>query len=195
MAEAGNGLRPLNDDHVTAAGRMYIDFDNVPDDLPHDIETNYVARKEDMTYEELCTLEGMIALFNHDESLDKEIANLKEDCLLNTINELEVKLSYHNMDEMHNTTKSEEALMLMTYIHPEDIPKDDRERIIKSAMETPSILLTYIDEDVELLWPVRNTLHGTGCVGQLISHGLKNDIHIDDAMLHINKTNNDVEDA
>lgn len=194
MAEAGNGIRPSCDDPTSAAGRMYESVMN-PDDLPHDIETTYVARKEDMTYEELCTLEGMIALFNHDESLDKEIANLKEDCLLNIINELEAKLSYYNMDEMHNATKFKEALMLMTYIHPEDIPEDDRERIINAAIETPSILLTYIDKDVELLWPVRNATHGTGYAGQLISHGLKNDMSIEDAMQQVNKTNDDMEDA
>ena len=194
MAEVGNGIRASCDDPTTAAGRMYEVGMNT-DDLPHDIETTYVARKEDMSYEELCTLEGMVALFNHDASLDMEIANLKEDCLLNIINDLEAKLSYHNMDEMHNATKYKEALMLMTYIHPEDIPEDDRERIINAAIETPSILLTYIDKDVKLLWPVRNTIHGTGCAGQLISHGLKNDMTIADAMQQINKTDNDVEDA
>lgn len=169
MAEVGNGIRPSCDDPITTAGRMYEAGIN-PDDLPCDVGTNYVSRKEDMTYEELCTLEGMIALFNHDKSLDEEIANLKEDCLLNTINELEAKLSYHDMDEMHNATKSKDALMLMAYIHPEDIPKDNREHIIEAAMEMPSILLNYIDEDVELSWPVRKIVDDYPV---MVSHGLR----------------------
>ena len=114
--------------------------------------TNYVARKEDMTYEELCTLEGMIALFNHDESLDKEISNLKEECLLNTINELESK--YNSLESEHtqllfNEHRSErvmDALTLMFYVKSEKVPADKVDELLNEAIKNPMALLEHIDE-------------------------------------------------
>lgn len=149
MAEAGNELRPSCDDPTSAAGRMYESVMN-PDDLPHDIETTYVSRKEDMTYEELCTLEGMIALFNHDKSLDDEIANLKEDTLLTTIKHLE-----HDLKEAN---RCKDAMMILTYINPADIPYGKWNSILESAMLKPDLLLNYVDEDVELSWPIPKSI-------------------------------------
>ena len=94
--------------------------------------TNYVSRKEDMSYEELCTLEGMIALFNHDESLDKEIANLKEDCLLKTIHDLEERAA--------------DVLTLMFYVKSDNVPEEEVAALLHNAMSNPLSLVAYIDE-------------------------------------------------
>lgn len=154
----------------------------------HDVicNANYVARKEDLEYEELSTLEGLLSLFEHDKALDIEIANLKEDCLFNTINELE--------DELKAAKNSETAMMLLSYINPADIPDKDWNHIMKEAAMNPSILLQYVPEDAELSWPVYNTMHGMGCVNQYVSHGFKNDIPIEDALKTI-KDAADKEDA
>lgn len=139
--------------------RIYIDFDNVPDNLPYDTSINYVSCKEDMDYDDLCTLESMIALFDHDKALDNQITNLKEKYLLKTINELKKEASVLN-----NTVKNiKDALMLMLYINPEEITEIDdcrnlsimADHFIESLIDEPSILLKYIDEDVHISWPVR----------------------------------------
>ena len=116
----------FNDDHVGPAV------------MPEDVEAscdngcNYVTCKEDLEYEELCTLEGMIALFNHDATLDKEITNLKEDCLLKTIHDLEERTS--------------DVLTLMFYVKSEKVPADKVDALLKEAIKNPMSLLEYIDE-------------------------------------------------
>ena len=130
----------FNDGHVGPAV--------MPEDVEASCDTgcNYVTCKEDMTYEELCTLEGMIALFNHDAALDKEIANLKEECLLKEIRTLKNTINYMYRDN------GIDALILMSYINPADIPDSEREEIINDAIERPSILLTLVPEDVKEGW-------------------------------------------
>ena len=116
-------------------------------ELSCDTGCNYVTCKEDMSYEELCTLEGMIALFNHDVALDKEIANLKEECLLKEISTLKNTINTPNYRD-----NGIDALILMSYINPADIPDSEREEIINDAIERPSILLTLVPEDVKKGW-------------------------------------------
>ena len=48
-----------------------------------------IETKEDLEYDDLCTLEGLLSYFKHDTALDEEIAYLKEQCLLNNITQLE----------------------------------------------------------------------------------------------------------
>ncbi len=188
----------FNDDHV---GPVVM-----PEDVDPSCDTgcNYVTCKEDMSYEELCTLEGMIALFKHDESLDKEIANLKEDCLNNTIIKLEAKVDGLNAaikdkeriittlelerneylqkvkDEGIPITDCSNALMLMAHVEPADIPDNVMMAMINAAMKDPSILLNYISEDVKLSWPVSKPTDDG--IYEEVHHGLKvNDDEMEDA--------------
>ena len=152
----------------------------IDNDLPNAAGTTYVERKEDMTYEELCTLEGMIALFNHDTSLDKEIANLKEEALLKTIHDLESKYNtleaeytsmLFNTDNKKASERMMDALMLMSHIKPEDIPAGVE--FIERVADDPSILLNYIPEDESITWPVSVVNNGKAV---RINHGLNTDM-------------------
>lgn len=178
----------------------YIKSMGMTNDLPCDAGTDYVARKEDMTYEELCTLEGMVALFNHDESLDMEIANLKEKCLLKTIHDLESKFKaiedeytsmLFNNDNKKASERMMDALMLMTYIDTDDIPKAESIDIIKAAAKKPSILLNFIYDDVIVAWPVSKRTDDGKYVE--ISNGLKTE-HDDyeDVLMRVHEEMEDV---
>lgn len=157
------------------------------------VGTNYVRCKEDLEYEELSTLEGLLSLFEHDKALDIEIANLKEDCLFNTIRKLEDKVTtLENSLERHTDTiesltnenndlKSQinsdavsgsifsNALMLMAYINPADIPDHQLIDMIAASKDNPSTLLQYIPEDVEIGWGVKTILNQKAVT---INHGL-----------------------
>lgn len=178
----------VNDDHVAPAV--------MPEDmeLSCNAECRYVTCKEDMSYEELCTLEGMIDLFNHDKSLDDEIANLKEQSLLNTIEELEVGMQLKDNEikaARETVSNCRDALMLMTYIDIDDIPKDIREDIIEAAAKRPSILLYFIDEDVIVSHPVPKLTDDGRYVK--VDHGLKSYAHeIEDVLMNVSYDMEDV---
>ena len=175
MAEVGNGIRPLNDNPTTAAGRMYMDFD-----MP------YVESSDDLDYDDLCTLESLLSYFKHDESLDMEIAALKEKALLSKCKELKDKIDFMKADDVSCSMKGcnaadkytdkgkcADALMLMSYINHTDMPADNisyYKHIINAAMERPSILLNYIAEDVQLTWPIRRIVDGQAV---MVSHGIR----------------------
>lgn len=131
--------------------------------------TNYVSRKEDMEYDDLCTLESLLSYFKHDASLDKEIANLKEESLLTTI-------KYLNKD-LKEVSRCRDAMMVMTFINPADIPEDKWSHIIKSGMSNPTLLLNFVDEDVELEWPIPKTIdminESMDSYVTTINHGLR----------------------
>ena len=78
----------INDDHA-APTVMAEDVD-----LSYQVGS-YVESKEDLEYDDLCTLEYLLSYFEHDVSLDKEIANLKEQCLLKEIKQLKNTIKIH----------------------------------------------------------------------------------------------------
>ena len=67
--------------------------------------------------------------------------------------------------------KSRDAMMLMSFINPDSIPKNAWNQIITAAANRPSMLLNYIDADVELIWPVSKRMDDGHYVE--ISHGLR----------------------
>ena len=116
---------------------------------------NYVLSKEDMDYDDLCTLESLLSYFKHDKALDMEIAALKKE---------------KRLIDKEKLTKCNDAMMLMQYINPDYVPKDRWSHIMLAATDKPSILLNYIDEDVKISWPVRKIINGNPI---MVDHGLR----------------------
>ena len=73
------------------------DIDYTPVRLRLPTESSFipamVETKEDLEYDDLCTLEALLSYFNHDAALDMEIAKLKERWLLKEIDTLESRLN------------------------------------------------------------------------------------------------------
>lgn len=148
----GDGTHVESDDpNVTAAAKLRDDFTKT-----------YVANKDGLDYDDLCTLESLLSYFKHDVSLDIEIAALKEEALLSQCNDLKAEIDFMKADDvpcsMKNCNADEDfynavsdALMLMSYINPADLPEDDhkRNKIISDAMIRPHTLLTYVPEDIK----------------------------------------------
>lgn len=145
----GDGTHVEDNDHnLTAAAKLYMDFNKT-----------YVVSKDGLDYDDLCTLESLLSYFKHDATLDKEIAALKEKVLLSQCKELKAEIDFMkagdvpcsmkncNADEDYMAAVSD-ALMLMSYINPADLPEEEREKIISDAIYDPSTLLKYVPEDI-----------------------------------------------
>ena len=150
----GTNIEPI-DHHLTAAGRMYEDSDNTSNhpSCDEEIECNCITCKEELTYDDLCVLECLIGYFNHEASLDKEIAILKEECLLSTINSLEgqLKSAEHQLtlymfNEDKKVPKLTDVLTLMFYVKSDKVPEAKVDDLIANAFNNPMSLLEYIDE-------------------------------------------------
>ena len=103
------------------------------DEIREMYDGNVVLCKEDMDYEDLCTLESLLSYFEHDISLDMEIANLKEDCLNHIIADLKERAS--------------ELITIMFYVKSNKVPEDMVDDLLSEAMENPMPLFNYINED------------------------------------------------
>lgn len=160
----------IKDPNITAAGELYRDFG-----------MSCVESKDELDYDDLCTLESLLSYLNHEVSLDMEIAMLKEKALLSQCKELKAEIDFMKADDVSCSLKGcnaandykhkyADALMLMSYINPEYIPKDRWNHIMLAAADKPSILLNYIDEDTHLSWQVRKTVNGNEV---MVDHGLR----------------------